>query len=45
MSHKNLHSNAYNRINGDNIKTSSSVILHMPPKVVSNMNIKNVKNI
>lgn len=45
MSHKNLHSNAYNRINGDNIKTSSSVILHMPPKGVNNMNIKNVKNI
>lgn len=45
MSHKNLHTNTYGRINGDTIKTTSSVIFHGHQKIVNNLNIKNVKNV
>ena len=45
MSHKNLHSNTYGRLNGDTIKTSSSVIFHGQQKTTTNYNQKNVKNV
>lgn len=45
MSHKNLHSNHYGRVNGDAITTTSSVIFHGQQKTVTNLNMKSVKNI
>lgn len=45
MSHKNLHSNTYGRINGDTIKTTSSVIFHGQQKTINNLNLKQTKNV
>ena len=44
MSIKNLHTGGYARVNGDTIKTASSMIFTGPPKLSgSNIGLKHVK--
>lgn len=47
MSHKNLMSNGFGRMNGDNIKTTSSVIFYQqqPQKVMSTYMMKTNKDL